>query len=122
MEVLVHMRLSLLWLPLAICACGFGHDGPPAATSVPARQGVLPALPSHVKLIDGFVQLHANQPEKPDVAVLNPIADTCGTCAHMLILRVPKDLDSQMIIRVPKQSTDRMPIFKGLPACPQDFR
>ena len=58
---------------------------------------------------------------KPGAVVLNPMVASCDACAHMLILRVPEDLDPKMILQVPK-SEDKMPVYKGMPACQQDFR
>ena len=117
----MHMRTSLLCLLLAGCASCFGYDGAPALTPAPPQQSVREALPSHVKLLEDFARLAENTPGESEARALTTVVAAGGACAHMLILRVPQDLDPKMILQVPK-SEDKMPIYKGMPACPQDFR
>jgi hypothetical protein len=113
----MHTRLPLLCLSLAGCACCLGYDGTPTAP-----ENFHSALPSHVKLVDGLARLEAKAPGKATVNLYFPATAACGTCAHILVIPAPRDLDPKMILRVPKQSTDRMPVHKGLPVCPQDLR
>ena len=99
----MHMRPSLLCLSLAGCASCFGYHSAPALSPAPHQRSVRPALP------------------RSEARALTTVNATCGTCAHMLILRMPPNIDPKMILKVPK-SEDRMPVYKGMPACSQDFR
>jgi hypothetical protein len=117
----MRMRTSLLCLSLAGCASCLGYDGTPASSPASSQQNIRAALPSHVKRLEGFAQFARSRPDKSEARALTTVNATCGTCAHMLILRVPQDVDSKMIFRVPKND-DGMPVYKGMPACPQDFR
>jgi hypothetical protein len=38
-------------------------------------------------------------------------------CAHIVMIPVPRGMDSKIILRGPEKSSSRMPIHKGLPAC-----
>ena len=44
------------------------------------------------------------------------------TCGHILIYAAPQNLDSRMIIQVPKESLDTTPALPGVPACGRDIR
>jgi hypothetical protein len=49
----------------------------------------------------------------------SPIAGS--RCAHMVIFQAP-NVDSNMILEMPRESTSEMPTFRGLQACSGDFR
>lgn len=50
-----------------------------------------------------------------------PLEDTPDS-AHMLIWQAPPDMDQSMILEIPRDFRSNMPIIKGLPPSPADFR
>jgi hypothetical protein len=52
---------------------------------------------------------------------VKPFEDTPES-GHILIWQAPPDLDRNMILEIPKDFSSNMPIIKGLPPSPADFR
>jgi len=46
----------------------------------------------------------------------------CDKCAHILILRPPANLDSEMVRQVPEDLGGPITTYPALPPCPGDFR
>ncbi|MBI4874248.1 MAG: hypothetical protein HY822_06425 [Acidobacteria bacterium] len=109
----MHTRTALLCFSLATCAFCAGQDKAPAAR---------PALPNHVKLVEGFAQFNESKPGKVWAPAQNPVSATNPTCAHIVLIPVPQHVDPKMILKVPDPSASKMPIYKGLPVCPGDLR
>src|SRR5579863_6038509 len=103
---------------LALCMACFGQteSGPP----------------SHVKLIEDFIQAPAPAPNMRSPRNFDPkqmeaqrirIARALQAgprCGHIIVKPVPPGIDSKSIRGVPKG--DEAMIHKAMPACPEDIR
>ena len=123
----MRTRITLLCVSLAICTCCFGQGGATIVRPGVPQPGFHPALPSHVKLIEGFALSVEKNPAwvRPRNNAGAPpwnLAATGITCGHIVLIPISREVDPKMIMRLPEQSAAKMPIYKGLPACPDDLR
>jgi hypothetical protein len=87
-----------------------------------------PKLPGHVKLSQGYSL--PSQPASNTKTVTPPVTPrkaplvADGRCAHIIVHKVSPDIDPKIIIESPATAGagSRMPLFKGVPACPEDVR
>jgi hypothetical protein len=134
----MHTRFTLLCFSLAIRTYCFGQGGATIVRPDAPQPGFRPALPNYVKLVEGFAQSVEKNPvwvrtrnnaspawvrtrNNAGAPPLN-LAAPGITCGHIVVIPVSPDVDPKVIVRLPEQSAGKMPIYKGLPACPDDLR
>ncbi len=119
---------ALLCVAFAVSTCCFGQDSKPTVSPDAPRQDFRPALPNYLNLVKGFAKGRENTaarwfaPDKSRARLLGPMADARIDCAYIRVIPVPRNVDPEMILPMPKQSASRMPILKGMPACSEDSR
>lgn len=96
---------------------GFGQEPAPAAPAppyvAPLPKGVtlLPRTPLPASIGPAVtslqVQAHAGKPQ---------------SCSHILLYRPPGQMDQAMVLKVPPNPRERMPVLPVAPPCPQDIR
>ena len=109
-----------------------GQSTPPNA-SITKEPSVVTVLPVDARLAHVRRWQYADLllPSKGDVEPLEKFqvfiqsygeTEPPFTCGHIVIYPAPRNLDSGMIIQVPKESLDTTPAYPGVPACGRDIR
>jgi len=68
------------------------------------------------------ITLPPGKPQGGTIRVLPSEGATQSCCAHIVIFRPPPDLDTKIVLPIPKNFISVMPTLPGLPPCLRDFR
>jgi len=136
----VPMVCALNLAVASVCAMTLGAQSkpeagksPPSDTSVTQEPSVLAALSSDPKLAQkrGSRSVQLVPLSQADAEPLGKFliskqgegeAEPLVTCGHILIYPAPRNLDSGMIIQVPKEYFDTTPAYSEVPVCGRDIR
>lgn len=55
-----------------------------------------------------------------DTRIVGPSSE--GACGHIVVQKAPANVDPQITSKIPDGFASNMPVFRGLPPCPQDVR